>query len=382
MRVCYVADYAHKVSGSGHSLLSLMICLRQQGVEPYLVCHVPCELIDIAKEEGISTAVIPFKNHIASGTRITTGASVKDMGKRAYNRVLIGRATSYLRRNRIELVHINSLLSVDIWAIAARKAGIPYVWHIREYMGPDHNRSILNQQFVMRALHRADAVIAISHSIKEYWEPRFHGTASLVYNGISAEAYADDTPKFLGNTLRCLIVGRVTQGKGQMDAVKAIEQVIAAGNRHIYLTIVGYRGIEPYELELKAYIERRHLDEYIELVDYTYDMTAYRRKSDIGLMCSRMEAFGRVTVEYMMSGLLVFGTNSGGTPELIENGVDGFLYPVGDIAALARLMLYAYEHRSEMQAMAKKGQKKAVEEFTIERTVREILNIYKREIGQ
>lgn len=378
MRVCYVADYARKVSGSGQSLLSLMMQLRQQGTEPYLVCHKPCELVDFARQEGIPTEVLPFKTHIFSGSRITVRMLMKDAAKRAYNRVRLGQATGYLRRNRIELVHLNSLHSADIWALAARKAGIPYVWHIREYMGPDQNLSILNWQSAMRALHGAAAVIAISRSIKDYWEPRFHGIAKLIYNGLSAEAYADDAPKFGGDTIRCLLVGRVVHGKGQMDAVKAIERVVAAGDRHIFLTIVGYRGFDPYELELKAYIDSRGLSDYIELVDYTYDMAAYRRRSDIGLMCSRAEAFGRVTVEYMMSGLLVFGTNSGGTPELVEDGVDGYLYPVGDSAALARRMLYADEHRSEMQAMAKKGQIKAMERFTIERTAREVLDVYNR----
>ena len=52
-------------------------------------------------------------------------------------------------------------------------------------------------------------------------------------------------------------------------------------------------------------------------------------------MCSQCEAFGRVTVEAMRAGLPVCGTNSGGTPEIIDPGVNGLLSPAGDANALA-----------------------------------------------
>ena len=52
-------------------------------------------------------------------------------------------------------------------------------------------------------------------------------------------------------------------------------------------------------------------------------------------MCSECEAFGRVTVEAMRAGLPVCGTNAGGTPEIIDPGVNGLLSPAGDANALA-----------------------------------------------
>jgi glycosyltransferase involved in cell wall biosynthesis len=52
-------------------------------------------------------------------------------------------------------------------------------------------------------------------------------------------------------------------------------------------------------------------------------------------MCSRSEAFGRVTVEYLRRGRPVIGTRSGGTPELVDDGRTGLLYSPGDTRALA-----------------------------------------------
>ena len=52
-------------------------------------------------------------------------------------------------------------------------------------------------------------------------------------------------------------------------------------------------------------------------------------QADIGLTCSRNEAFGRTTVEALLMGKPVIGTNTGGTVDLISDGVDGLLYPPG-----------------------------------------------------
>ena len=50
------------------------------------------------------------------------------------------------------------------------------------------------------------------------------------------------------------------------------------------------------------------------------------RKLDVLLMCSRAEAFGRVTIEAMLRKVPVIGFDSGGTSELIEDGVTGFKF--------------------------------------------------------
>jgi len=58
-------------------------------------------------------------------------------------------------------------------------------------------------------------------------------------------------------------------------------------------------------------------------------------------MPSDMEAFGLAALEAMACGVPPVGTRVGGVPELIDDGVDGFLEPVGDVAAqAARLSRY------------------------------------------
>jgi glycosyltransferase involved in cell wall biosynthesis len=56
-------------------------------------------------------------------------------------------------------------------------------------------------------------------------------------------------------------------------------------------------------------------------------------------MCSRCEAFGRVTVEAMKLGLPVIAANTGGSPELVQHGINGLLYEWGNPLDLAKQIL-------------------------------------------
>ncbi len=59
---------------------------------------------------------------------------------------------------------------------------------------------------------------------------------------------------------------------------------------------------------------------------------------DVYAMCSQSETFGMVTLEALASGIPVIGTNSGGTPELLQEGACGHLVPPGDAHALAEAL--------------------------------------------
>ncbi|KAG8379806.1 hypothetical protein BUALT_Bualt07G0127600 [Buddleja alternifolia] len=72
------------------------------------------------------------------------------------------------------------------------------------------------------------------------------------------------------------------------------------------------------------------------------------------------ETFGRVTIEAMAFGLPVLGTDSGGTREIVEHNVTGFLYPLGrpGVQVLARNLEYLLQNPSKRQEMGKKGREK------------------------
>jgi glycosyltransferase involved in cell wall biosynthesis len=80
-------------------------------------------------------------------------------------------------------------------------------------------------------------------------------------------------------------------------------------------------------------------------------------------MPSEMEAFGLAALEAMACGVPPVGTRVGGTAELITDGVDGFLEPVGDIAAQAARVVELLSDDRRHRKMAEAARRTAVERF-------------------
>ena len=96
-----------------------------------------------------------------------------------------------------------------------------------------------------------------------------------------------------------------------------------------HLWIVG-DGDRRFTLALREQVRDQCLEQRVTFVGYVNDPVQFIRMSNVTLVCSKWEAFGRVIVESMLAGKPVIATaNSGGTAELIEEGKTGLLYERG-----------------------------------------------------
>ena len=118
------------------------------------------------------------------------------------------------------------------------------------------------------------------------------------------------------------------------------------------------------------------MDGNIHILHYAADLRKLRKQCDIGLTCSKNEAFGRVTIENQLAGLLVIGANTGGTTEIIKDNETGLIYKEGDYIDLANKIEYALMHKNEMRIIARYGKEKATQDFSIQRVVDQITEIY------
>ena len=97
---------------------------------------------------------------------------------------------------------------------------------------------------------------------------------------------------------------------------------------------------------------------------------------DIGIICSKSEGFGRVTVEYMMNELPVIGTNTGATPEIILDGETGFLFELDDYEMLASKIKILLEDIDLRKKMGIAGRKRAENEFNESKMTQQIYEIW------
>ena len=240
-------------------------------------------------------------------------------------------AVLLLIRLRPTMVLTNTM-TIPAHAIAAKLLGIPHYWMIREFGRDDHQlRFLLGYRTTIRLIDwLSESVICNSRAVEQSvlaLEPKM--TTYVLYPVI-------DTPlrtppeRHPGEPMRAVLVGYFSEAKGQRLAVEAVAIARKAGV-DIQLALIGAGNHRAF----RKLARRLGVEDLVSIHPPTRDLRPHWSAAHVGLMCSQSEAFGRVTVEAMRAGLPVCGTNSGGTPEIIEPGVNGLLSPPGDANGLA-----------------------------------------------
>lgn len=243
----------------------------------------------------------------------------------------IVRAVLLLVRLRPTMVLTNTM-GIPSHAVAAKLLGIPHYWMVCEFGKDDHQlRFFLGYRGTVRAIGRLSKMVICSSRAVEKSLLAVDPTIKtcVLYPAIDA-APATPPQRQPGEPMRVVLVGRFSQSKGQHVAVEAIAIAREAGV-DIELALVGAGDAEP----IRELARRAGVADLVNIHGPTSDVERYWSAAHVGLMCSECEAFGRVTVEAMRAGLPVCGTNAGGTPEIVDPGVNGLLSPAGDAKALA-----------------------------------------------
>lgn len=293
------------------------------------------------------------------------------------NKVCLLEMKNYAVKWGIDLIHTNSLTHL-IGALLSKKLNIPHVWHIREALKKDYDLIYDSRAVYRYHLKRAEQIICISDYVRNTHKKILWGASTItIYNGLDISKYIiDNAYESKPIVYKLIICGVIEEAKGQLEAVKAMECLINDYKiNKIHLQIVG-EGSGDYYKQLVRYIKHHKLHKYISILPFHEDLRELRRNADIALVCSRSEAFGRVTVESMLSENLVIGVDFAGTAELVKDGITGYLYKMGDTEALCKKLYYAITHWKEQEHIIRKAKKYACSNFDVNCYAEKILNIY------
>jgi glycosyltransferase involved in cell wall biosynthesis len=294
------------------------------------------------------------------------------------NRALLPELVQVLRDRGVQLVHGNSS-AAGIAPFLARAAQLPFVWHIRELPERQYLLHLdAGKRRYAQALRSADRLIAISDAVEADIR-RYAGAAakvSLVRNGVLRRARyeelrAESAPRWSATApFRFALVGLIHPSKGQEEAIRALA-LVRREVPNVELVLAGNGNAT----RLERLIDELGLQAAVRLVGFVPSPFAVYRDAHVSLMCSRNEAMGRVTVEAMASGLPVIGHASGGTPEIVQDGRNGLLYPGGH-EALAERMLRLARDPSLARRLGDEASCYAEGRFTIERYAEEVREVY------
>lgn len=304
-----------------------------------------------------------------------------------------------IREKRIDLVHANRTMDLGIAGTAAKLCGVPIVsslhWLGRAEDHPEENGggawANAKRGFTVAANRwLADRVIAVSAAVRESFAP-MRGfplqRTEVVHPGLEMRAPSSDavTLERLRSDLALdaahpvlLNVGRLTPVKGQKHLLPMMRQVL----KRLPAARLLIAGEGPLRGELERQIGELDLTSAITLLGSRSDVNDLLAVSDALVLASESEAAPLPPMEAMRASRPVIATNVGGIPEIVADGVSGFVVPRGDADALAWAVVRLFETAGAARAMGEAGRAIGLERFDVARSMDEIERIYRSVIEQ
>ena len=221
-----------------------------------------------------------------------------------------------------------------------------------------------------RLLRNVDTFISVSKFVQDILNKVGYKTIQTIYNGIKLLEYSR-----MGKENNLLYIGRLSREKGIEYLLKAMPLIIKKIPM-VHLDIVG-DGNEKYKLEILS--KKLKLEKNVTFIgSVLYNkVEEYYKKANIVIVSSILpDAFPLIGLEAMNMGRPVIGTQVGGIPEWLDDGKTGFLVEPGNSEQIAEKVMKLLSNRKFLEQMGKNARKKA-EQFSIDKHVIQIENIYK-----
>ena len=341
--------------------------LRDQGVEVHILA------MDTSTREYSRNAVLPGLGAIRAGLS-TASYSL--------------RLARLLRSLGVSLVATNSLKSSLYGGVAGRLARIPVVWHVRDRIAHDYLPGAAVGMVRRAARILPSGIIANSQATLQTLElPPATGRR------LRARAIGDPCPmeEFElparrhglqdGDALTVGIVGRISPWKGQDVFLRAFALAFPDSGARARIVGGALFGEEAYGETLMALADELGIAERVDFTGHVDDVAAELAGLDIAVHASTIpEPFGQVVVEAMAAGVPVVATNAGGPAEVVSDGVDGLLFPMGDVEGLAeRLTRLARD--GELRRRLVDGGRKTAATYAPPVIAAEVEDIYRQVLG-
>lgn len=295
-----------------------------------------------------------------------------------------------IKRTKFHIIHTHNSKAGFIGRLAAFIARCPIIIHTCHGFS-FHDEEPFVRKFLFILLERlaakwSDFIIFISEPLI-LWAQKYNIKSKFghkkIYSGIDFNLFKGDDFDIGSMRGKCgfkdgdFLIGLVSklwEGKGIEYAVSAM-LTVRKRVKDAKLVIVGEGYLKN---KIEVLIKELDLKNEVILWGFTESVNNIIPIFDVTLLPSLFEGMGRVILESMAMKKAVVGTNVGGIPDLIEDGVTGILIPPKDSDAISSAIIKIANDGEFAKKIAENGYKKAhSHEFSIENMVSEIDLVYK-----
>ncbi|MFC2071536.1 glycosyltransferase [Chloroflexota bacterium] len=303
----------------------------------------------------------------------------------AFDFRVLFRLVRLLRKQEIEILHLLSPYAGIVGRLAARLAGVKTIVYTEH--STLENQNTLGRIGNILTYPLNNATIGVSQAVLRSvlrWQLVRRGTFQTIHNGIDLDALEpnrvspDQIKKSLGIDPLHWVVGNVANlrpAKGHMYFLQAARLVL---NQYPEVTfvIVGRETVKGYLRQLEELAEQLGIRNRILFTGFRPDAIQITSAFDVFVLSSLWEGFGIVLLEAMALGKPVIGTRVGGIPEVIEDGVNGYLVEPRNPQQLAEKVVQLLVDEAWRSKMGQKGLQRVRDKFSIRDTVKAVEGVY------
>lgn len=346
--------------GGEQQTLYLLKGLNQRQIRADLVCQPHSPMAERAIGEGITVFPIAMRSEVGfwAGSRIRR----------------------LLKKFKYDIVHSHTSHAHSLAYWAALSCRIPRLVTRRV------DFSIFRHSFLhlsgIKYRRMADYYIAISRKIKDVLvnDGLPPERIFVVHSGIDPERFRHISGNHLISEFNVqpdekvvINVAHLAGHKGQQYLVRAIPHVLKK-DRNIRFFIIG--GGELLT-ELQALSASLGINQHLVFTGFRRDVGAFYKLADLFVMSSVQEGLGTAVLDALALGKPVVAANSGGIPEIIDNGQTGRLVAPANPYALAEGIIELLTNTAYAKRMAQRGCQLVHEKFSIDTMVANNIRVYR-----
>ena len=367
--------YLHETamfSGAENSLLNLILNLNIEKFNAVVACPLKGPFVDRLEALGVKAYPLEFP-----GVRQLIGV-----------RATVNRLRDIIRKEKIALIHSNSIRTHIYAWLAGHRLKIPVIWHQRnliekEIIDPDRMLSFL-----------PDAIICNSTAIAN----RFIRQGSLpekvhiIYNGVDTAIFhphinGDGMRRKFGIAREEIVIGiasRFSKNKGHETFLRAAGKLLteASPGREKLRFLIAGGAVFTEDMErdeaLRGMTRSLGIEDKVIFTGFVKDMPEVYAMMDIFVLASEAEPCGRVIFEAMACGKPMVGTGTGGTSEIAAEWETAILVSPEDPDAMAGAIKTLLDDKDKRDMMGCLARKRVKELFGIEKNVRKTEALYQQ----
>lgn len=286
-----------------------------------------------------------------------------------------------LQQERIDLV-LSHFYEGAFLPAFLRSRGVKFgylaTWQTYAYLTqqPGRLQRWLNRRMIIRPHQLAEIVFAISHfTRRELIEVMKVREEQIVQCPLGVEPHFFDLSKTAPSEVtRFIYFGRIVPSKGVYDAIEALGRLARKGYTNWTYKIIGQAGRHGIE-RVKQAVRQHGIEDKVILCEPMDDAGLRREleQAHLAIMPSYVESFGLAFVEAQAAGVPVVAYAAGSVPEVVEDGVSGWLAPFRQVERLTDCIEQAVKDPGATHAAGLAGRQRVKEIFQWQRTAEIIL---------